>query len=143
MNKSNLNLAVGESETLTVTINPDDATNKKVNWSSSEPNVVKVDANGKVTAVGVGEASVYITSDYNGERYAYCYVYVEEAVRGDINLDGLIDGRDVIHFMKWLAQEDDVEIVESAADVNKDGKTDEKDLLVLMQYLGGQIEKLP
>ena len=51
LNKTATTIAVGASETLTATIAPTNATNKKVTWTSSDPAVATVDASGKVTGV--------------------------------------------------------------------------------------------
>lgn len=51
---------------------------------------------------------------------------------GDVNNDGIVDGRDVIRLMKYLAG-DDVDI--SNADINADGVVDEKDLLKIMKEI--------
>ena len=51
LNKTSLTLNIGANETLTATVAPADATNKKVTWKSSDAAVATVDANGKVTAV--------------------------------------------------------------------------------------------
>lgn len=61
---------------------------------------------------------------------------------GDVNGDGLVDGRDAIRLMKYLADEEDPETGElfeihpSNSDINGDGTVDEKDLLRLMINLG-------
>ncbi|MGI6734301.1 MAG: Ig-like domain-containing protein [Anaerovoracaceae bacterium] len=55
-------LKVGETGSITATISPANATNKKVNWSSSDENVAIVDENGKVTAVAGGTATITVTS---------------------------------------------------------------------------------
>ncbi len=61
---------------------------------------------------------------------------------GDVNGDGLVDGRDAIRLMKYLADEEDPETGElfeihpSNSDINSDGTVDEKDLLRLMINLG-------
>ena len=73
LNKVALTLTKGESETLTATVKPDDATNKKVTWSSSDDTIVSVDQNGKVTAVKGGEAIVTAKAD---EKTATCTVSV-------------------------------------------------------------------
>ena len=49
LNKASLELIEGESETLTATVKPNDATDKTVTWSSSNATIATVE-NGKVTA---------------------------------------------------------------------------------------------
>lgn len=77
MDKTTLKLEKGESETLTATINPEDATNKKVIWTSSKETVATVDATGKVTAVAPGEATITVTTK-DGEYKATCTVIVSK-----------------------------------------------------------------
>ena len=67
--------------TLTATINPADATNKAVNWKSSNTSVATVDANGKVTAKGNGSATITVTTDDQGKT-ATCEVTVAQWVTG-------------------------------------------------------------
>lgn len=62
LNKGTLSLNVGGSETLTATVAPSNATNKTVYWKSSNTAVATVDANGKVTAVAVGTATITATT---------------------------------------------------------------------------------
>ncbi|WPC40170.1 Ig-like domain-containing protein [Clostridium sp. JS66] len=50
IDKKLLTLKNGESKTLTATVTPDKATNKKIVWKSSNPSIATVDENGKVTA---------------------------------------------------------------------------------------------
>lgn len=63
---------------------------------------------------------------------------------GDVNMDGIVDGRDSIRLMKYLAEEIDpetqnlYEISRKNADVNGDANVDELDLLRLVRYLGGE-----
>ena len=59
LDKSSLTMAVGETSVLTATIKPDNATDKTISWSSSDPSVVKVD-NGKLTALKVGTSVVSV-----------------------------------------------------------------------------------
>lgn len=70
-----LNLKKGASETLKVSIFPEDATCRALHWGSSDPEVAAVDESGKVTAVGNGSATVFASSS-DGGFTAYCNVVV-------------------------------------------------------------------
>lgn len=73
-----LTLIEGGTAQLTATVEPIDATNKKVTWSSSAPGVATVDASGNVTAVAEGTATITATTD-DGGKTATCTVTVEHA----------------------------------------------------------------
>ena len=74
INKAAIEMKVGETETLTVTITPTNATDKQVLWTSSNPDVVDVDPDeGLITAKEVGKAT--ITASVGGVT-AKCYVEV-------------------------------------------------------------------
>ena len=60
LNRTSTTLVVGDRETLTATISPANATNQNVTWSSSNPNIATVDANGRVTAVSAGTATITV-----------------------------------------------------------------------------------
>ena len=57
LNKTDVTLKVGNSDTITATINPSNATNRNIVWSSSNNNIVSV-TNGKITAKSIGKATV-------------------------------------------------------------------------------------
>lgn len=65
----------GETASLTPTVSPEKATNKKVRYKSSNPAVATVDINGKVTAVAEGSAEITVTTD-DGGYTAKCSVTV-------------------------------------------------------------------
>lgn len=72
LNKSELSLVKGDSETLVATVIPSDAGNKSVTWSSSNGSVFTVNSNGLVTAVGdSGNASITVTT-VDGGYTAQC-----------------------------------------------------------------------
>ena len=75
INKSELILYIGDSETLTATIEPIEAAGQTVTWKSSNETIATVDANGKVTAVYVGEAAITATV---GDKTAICEVQVRK-----------------------------------------------------------------
>ena len=75
LDKSSLELNEGETATLVATVKPDNATNKTVTWSSSRTSVATVDANGKVTAVAEGTATITAKA---GDKTATCTVTVKK-----------------------------------------------------------------
>ena len=75
LNKTELALTAGDTQTLTATIIPDDANNKNVSWSSDKPSVATVDENGNVTAVAAGTANITVKT-VDGEKTAVCAVTV-------------------------------------------------------------------
>ena len=70
-----LNLKKGDTHTFAAKVYPDDATDKTVIWSVSDEKVITVDQNGKITAVGGGNAKVTVTSKSEGKT-AECEVSV-------------------------------------------------------------------
>ena len=74
LNKTELALEVGKTGTLEAKVEPSDATNKNVTWSSSNSEVATVD-NGVVTAVSAGEAIITVTTE-DGAKTATCKVTV-------------------------------------------------------------------
>ena len=79
LDRAELTLTEGETETLTATVRPDNADNKKVKWSSDKTEVATVDGAGRVTAVKAGEAVVTVTTE-DGGRTATCKVTVKAKV---------------------------------------------------------------
>ena len=69
-------LNVGKSFTITATVKPDNAWNRTVTWSSSDPSIATVDENGTVTAIAEGEA--IITAESADGVTAECKVTVEK-----------------------------------------------------------------
>ena len=76
LDRTELTLTEGETETLTATVKPDNADNRKVTWSSDKTDVATVDGAGRVTAVKAGEATVTVTTE-DGGRTATCKVTVK------------------------------------------------------------------
>lgn len=64
---NSLKLQVGEKKTLEASIQPADATNKRVRWASSNPRVAEVDADGQITALRQGETIVTVTTEDGGK----------------------------------------------------------------------------
>ena len=83
LDKTELEMVKGDTEILTVTINPETAKEVKVTWSSSDEKIATVDETGKVTAVGAGEATITAKA---GGKEATCKVTVKVPVES-ITLD--------------------------------------------------------
>ena len=77
LSKSTLELTVGDQTSLDATISPDNATNKKIRWSSSKGSVATVTPDGIVEAVSAGTAFITATSEDSGVN-AKCEITVKE-----------------------------------------------------------------
>lgn len=62
---------VGDTYQLTVTFDPENFEDQRLSWTSDDEDVVTVDENGKITAVGVGEATITVTALANPDD-EYC-----------------------------------------------------------------------
>ena len=78
LNKQTLSLEAGKSESLTVTVTPENASNTKVTWETSDAKIATVSSLGKVTAVKVGTATITVKSQSNPNVTAQCVVTVTE-----------------------------------------------------------------
>jgi hypothetical protein len=76
LNKSSTTLTVGDTEQLTATIAPANATNKAVTWTSSNNSAATVSSTGLITAKAAGETTITVTTS-DGSYTATCDVTVE------------------------------------------------------------------
>lgn len=77
-----LTLTKGQTQKLTATVAPANATNKTVTWKTSNKNVATVSENGLVTAVGGGDATITCTAKDGSNVKATCKVTVTVPVSG-------------------------------------------------------------
>ena len=93
LNESSITLDVGGSKTLAATVTPENATNKKVRWTSDNETVATVSEDGVVTAVAGGTAVITATT-HDGLFTATCTVTVNAPdAPPTITTDTLPDGK--------------------------------------------------
>ena len=93
LDESSITLDVGGNKTLTATVTPDNATNKKVRWTSDKEAVATVSEDGVVTAVAGGTAVITVTT-LDGLFTASCTVTVNAPdAAPSITTDTLPDGK--------------------------------------------------
>jgi len=93
LDESSITLDVGGNQTLTATVTPDNATNKKVRWTSDNETVATVSEDGVVTAVAGGTAVITATT-HDGLFTATCTVTVNAPdAAPTITTDTLPDGK--------------------------------------------------
>lgn len=80
LSKTELSLAIGDSETLLATVAPERATDKSVVWSSSATRVASVDQSGKVTAKSAGSAVITVKTN-DGSFTASCNLSVAAVLK--------------------------------------------------------------
>ena len=83
LNKTSASLKVGETVTLSATVNPSDATDKTVTWTTSDAKVATV-SNGVVTAKMLGTATITAKA---GDKTATCSITVVPTEVSSITLD--------------------------------------------------------
>ena len=76
LNKAETSISVGNSETLTATVAPENATIKALKWASSDEDVATVAPDGTVTAVKAGAATITATAADGSGKSAVCKVTV-------------------------------------------------------------------
>ncbi len=84
LNKTTLNIKTGATEQLTAKVQPTDATNSKVTWSSNNKDVAEVDQTGMITAKKEGSAVITVTAQDGSGKTATCQVNVT-----DIKVSGI------------------------------------------------------
>ena len=80
LSHTSLTLNEGQEHTLIPTVNPSTAADKSLNWTSSNTSVATVNAEGKVTAVSKGTATIKAEAKNGSGKYASCSVTVKRPV---------------------------------------------------------------
>lgn len=134
LDKTEVSFKANETVTLTPTILPATTTNTIVVWTTTDEKVAIVDAEGVVTAIGVGEATITATTTDGSNLSASCAVTVLPTP-GDVNNDAVINVTDVMTVASYiLGRTVDVFIFE-AADITEDSKINITDIVGIVNII--------
>ena len=105
LNKTEINLKVGETETLTATISPSNTNNKKITWISSNTDVATV-SEGTITAVSKGTTTITAIAQDGSNIQESCTIKVEDNIvylynEGD-ECEEITGGCDIISYQKYI-----------------------------------------
>lgn len=138
LNKNEITLGVNETERILAAITPTDATDKSVKFTSSNNRVATVRADGTVTALKPGTATITITS---GNITKTVKIGVKDAsgivpsyLKGDLNENGIIEIADALEALYYVAGKktsNDIKI--AIGDMNENGSIEIVDALEILK----------
>lgn len=76
INEQSIVLTIGNTHQLTATVSPENATNKTINWSSSDTTIASINAEGLIMGMSSGEAMIYAETQ-NGGFKGSCQIMIE------------------------------------------------------------------
>lgn len=80
LDKSYLDMMVGESKSLKVTIKPSNSTYKKATWTSGDNSIAIVDEDGVVTALKAGSTTIMAEAQDSSGKKAICAITIRDRV---------------------------------------------------------------
>jgi uncharacterized protein YjdB len=86
LDRNSLDIKLGENAVLRATVGPDDAYDKSVTWSSSDPSVAAVDQNGNISPKKVGYCVVTVRSNDVPSLFAQCSISVATAAVSSVTM---------------------------------------------------------
>ncbi|MBO4547994.1 MAG: Ig domain-containing protein [Abditibacteriota bacterium] len=112
LDQSSLTIAGGDCATLTATVYPYDATNRKVTWQSYDESIAYVDSDGVVTGLFPGATTIRVKTD-DGGFTAKCKVTVTDPVAPGAKVEGVRLDRTSLT-LKYLGSEEETTAVLTA-----------------------------
>jgi hypothetical protein len=98
LNPNTLSLNIGGTTALVATVQPANATNQAVTWSSSNTSVATVNTHGVVTALAAGNVTITVTT-VDGSRTATCAITVNAGDSPAPSIVGTwVDGHTILTF---------------------------------------------
>lgn len=141
LSKKSVTLYQEDTYTIEAECEPENATNKRVIYSSSNTDVAVVDENGVVTAIAPGNASISCVWAEDSTVKASLKVKVNEGTNpdalamGDVNADKIVDASDALMVLKHAAKLEVITETKAvkAADLNADEIIDAADALTILK----------
>ena len=137
----------GDTVKLKFKYNPENTTIvKNEKWSTSNENVLKVDNDGNVTAVGLNNNEYGSSQNFVylkvGNKNLTWIIYVKERtfIRGDVNGDGKVNAGDYVAVLNYVRKK--INLTEEQlqrADANGDGKINAGDYVTILNIVRGKI----
>ncbi|MBZ9636639.1 Ig-like domain-containing protein [Clostridium sp. FP1] len=122
LNKTTADLTAAGELKLTATINPENATNKNVTWTSSNPLVAKVtgsaEAMADIKAIGVGTATITVTTE-DGGKIATCIIKVAKVPAPTYAVTGVSLDKSTVNTTSG-------QVIELIATINPENATNKK-----------------
>ena len=111
------NIGVGATKPITANIAPENATEKDIEWKSSNTSVATVDSNGNVTGISIGSATITATTK-DGDYSASCTVNVYPMITTDVTGDNVFETSNTDTETTLTAGADNAVFSQSSAKVN-------------------------
>lgn len=136
---STITIDAGKRSVLTAIPTPLNANYAKMMWSSGDSNVAEVSSRGVVTGISKGKTTVTaeISTD-NGRSFSRTFsVIVEDGnlLKGDANVDGIVDGKDIVEISRYIMNLQPDHFNKTAADANSDGTINIKDIVEIVNVI--------
>ena len=121
MSESTLSVKKNHEASLSATVLPATTTNKAITWTSSNPTIATVDAEGNIKALLAGNTVIKATAADGSGIVAECNLTVTAPISGDSNDDDDVNIVDAVNTVNYILNKVTDTFVFEAADVNKDG----------------------
>jgi uncharacterized protein YjdB len=142
--KDTVDVGLYGTVTLQPTIEPYNATDSSVTWTSSNKTVATVSRTGVVTALNIGQATITATTKDRGLVATVTIKVSSTASVGDVNNDGAPDSGDALQVLQYSVGLISLsKAQEAVADVNGDNSIDAGDAILILRYDAGLINKFP
>lgn len=128
-------LEVNETVALSVTVLPENATDKTIEWSSSDPSVATVSNEGVVTPISGGAVTITATSKDGSGVQDSITITIKKSLKGDSNDDGILNVTDVVASINYALGKNGFDYFDKNMDMNDDGVLNITDVVILINVV--------